>query len=494
MAKWEQLIAARERKHLSQAEAAERINVGLVTYQRWEAGKRKPQPQHMRHLCEVFEALGEHKGEVLEWKVLSAGEKQFSLPPIPTISEAGMLAREAMNASFCEQVDELEVFITTHMTTHLWFLAFKDHPTYDDKRCSIRQAIKEFDSMNTNNKNYQITRRDALCSLAALPLITFGLSVPEKEVASTQYGGVLAQCAASLDACLELYKNGNASEMLLGFRCVSKYLTVLQTISKTSPHNQNEALDLATQYALLKTMLGWHCAGSAATIWYAQDAVALSNETGDLTLQLSAYSKLAWAYFYEKKYSQALVPALKADALLQQYERSANGKPLLPCIQGGISSTLALMQVKNGQSCDSALGKALARDPGDNVYRFMDFTRSSMLLEAGWTYCYQDNQAKAMEVLEKRVDPETFTPRMRQSEMGRIETISIMALSSLKTTKRDLDKTIHLWKASIEGSKTLQSEYSFNIALATYELMEVVWPGEKRIADLRTHMVHWQPT
>jgi transcriptional regulator with XRE-family HTH domain len=54
MTKWDQLIAAREQMHLSQLEAAERLQVGLVTYQRWEAGRRKPQPQHMRRLSGFF--------------------------------------------------------------------------------------------------------------------------------------------------------------------------------------------------------------------------------------------------------------------------------------------------------------------------------------------------------------------------------------------------------------------------------------------------------
>ncbi len=490
MTKWEQLVVARERKHLSQAEAAERINVGLVTYQRWELGKRKPQPQHMRHLCELFESLLEQHEEALAWEMPSP-EKQPSSPSLLMASTAGILNREVCGTASSEQIDEPEAFIAAHMTTSLWSLAFKDHPTCNDKRSSIRQAIKEFDSMNINNKNYQITRREALCSLATLPIITFGLTIPGKEIASALYGSVLAQCAASLDACWELYKNGNAGEMLLGFRCASKYLATLRTISNTSAPHQKEAINLAAQYALLKTMLGWHCAGSAATVQYAQDAVTLSKETGDISLQLSACSKLAWAYFYEKKYSLALAPAQEAEAILQQYYRLSNAEPLRPCIQGGVYSTLALMQVKNGQLCDIALGKATERDPGNDVYAYLDFTRSSMLLEAGWVYYYQDNQAKAMGVLEKRVDPDTFSPRIRQSEMGRVETMNIMALSSLKTKDRDLEKTIHFWRAAVEGSKALRSEYFFNIALTTYEHMGVVWPGEPRIAELRDHIVHW---
>jgi hypothetical protein len=80
-----------------------------------------------------------------------------------------------------------------------------------------------------------------------------------------------------------------------------------------------EALDLAARYALVKTLLGWICVGPTATIQYAKEAVALSNETGDISLQLSALSKLAWAYFYTKNYKPALTIANQAETLLQSY-------------------------------------------------------------------------------------------------------------------------------------------------------------------------------
>lgn len=484
MAKWEQLVVARERKHLSQAEAAERINVGLVTYQRWELGKRKPQPQHMRHLCELFESLLEQHERVASQETFS--DWSLSTPFTENSRE------ETPVVLLVEETDKPQTFITAHMTTHLWSLAFKDHPTCNNKRSSIRQAIKDFDSMNTQNKNYQITRREALCSLATLPMITLGLTTPGKIIPSAQYGNALAQCTASVEACWELYQSGNSHDLSLAFETTSTYLSVLQTIIKNSPHYRKEALDLAARYALLKTVLGWHCANPTVAVQYARDAVAFSQETSDVSLQLSAYNKLAWAYFYDKKYAPALTTAQEAEALLLQSHRLSHTEPVRPCIRGGIYSTLSLMQVKNGKSPDTAIGKATEADPGDEVHAFLDFTNSTMLLEAGWVYYYSGNQPKVMEILSKRIDSETLIPKIIQSEMGRIETINIMARSSLKTPNRDREKTIHFWTTAMEGARALRSDFYFQEALATYELLEVVWPGEQRIADLRDHIMHWE--
>lgn len=287
MAKWEQLIAARECRHLSQFEAAEQVNVGIGTYQRWESGKSKPQPQHMRQPYEVFGSMLDHPDAI--------GLHETIPNPPPSVEKMPIVVSK-------EEIDELQAFTAANMTTRLWSLAFKEHPTRDHKRDVIRQAIKDFDTMNTGNKNYQITRREALYSLAALPLITFDLATPGKAVQPTQYGSVLAQCTASFEACWQLYQDGAS----LAFKSVSKYLSVLQTIMRDSSHYRKEATDLAARYALLKTLLGWICVNPTETLQYAKNALALCKETGDISLQLSAYSKLAWGYFYDKQYAPAL--------------------------------------------------------------------------------------------------------------------------------------------------------------------------------------------
>lgn len=491
MDKWELLIAARERLHLSQAEAAERLDVGLATYQRWELGKQKPQPRHMRTLGEIFDPRlvcdeqeawpGEQLVHAHAGAVTGAYSSEFC-----GVFPSSLLVRVADR--------ELHILLASHLTAHLWSLTLGTHTTCEEKRVALRRVIEEFDCMNTQDKDYQITRREAIGTMATLPLITFGLALPGKEeITATRHTELLAQCTASMEACWELHQHGDASELLLGFQCTSRYLAVLQRISRVSTQHRKEALRLATQYAILKTFFGWHCAGATATVQYAQEAVALSRETGVLSLQLSAYHKLAWAYLFARMYPQALATAQEAQTLLERFDRQPRGEPIPTGIRGGTASALAMTQARNGLPFEQALARSMERDPGTEVHAYLPFTRSSMLLEAGWVYCCQDDHTKTIEVLGQRLDLETFAPRMPGvSEVGRVETINLLALSSLKAKDRDLERTIHFWQTAVGEAKALHSDMLFTLASTTYEHMTVIWPGEARVRDLRDHLVRWE--
>jgi transcriptional regulator with XRE-family HTH domain len=482
MGKWEALIAARDRQHFSQAEAAKRLGVGLATYQRWELGKRRPQPQHLRNLCELFDLRSDDEPGTCSDAEMTADE--------PYEGHHGSLPQTLLAKR--EKDWALPALLATRLTAHLWSLALGAHATGEEKRAAIRRAIEESDSMHSNDTHYQITRREAMGTLATLPLITFGLALPGREVATARVGELLAYSAASLEACWELYDRGEANELLLGFQCASRYLAVLTSIGQASPQQRQEALRLATQYALLKTLLSRHCTGIAATTQYAREAIALSQETGDLPLQLSAFTKLTWTYLYEKDDRQALIAAQDAQAALERFEQQQSGEPLPPCIRGSVYSALALAQARNRLPSDRALAMAMERDPGSEVHAYMDFTRTSMLLEAGWVYCAQDHYARAMEILERRVDPQTFLPRMAGvSEIGRVETLNLMAFSASHAQDRDLEHTLHFWQAAAKGAKTLRSDTLFAQARTTYEHLAAVWPGEPRVRNLRDHLVHW---
>lgn len=485
MDRWEQLIAAREHLHLSQAEAAKRLNVGLETYQHWELGKRRPQPKRMRALCELFDIQ----------PVFSRQDNQPGEHVVRAHREASSIRRPgsfSRDLLVQKEIREVPALLTTHLTAYLWSLALRKHATCGEKQAAIRRAIQECDRMYTNDRNYQIARRKTMGTLATLPLVTLGLALPGKEIATTRYGKALAQCTVSLEACWDLFERGGASELLLGFQCVSRYLAALRGICQSSTRYQEEALRLAACYALLKTFFGWECAGAPATIQYAREAVSLSKESADFSLQLSAYSKLAWSYTFARHDRPALAAAQEALAVLEQAEQQSGERAVPASIRGGTYSTLAMAQARNGLSSDIALAKAMEHDPGTEVYAYQDFTRSTMLLEAGWTYCYQGNHAKTIEVLEQRLDLETFAPRIPQSEVGRVRTMNILALSSLKAKDRDLERTIHFWIAAVEGARALQSNICFSTAFTTYEHMSIIWPGEARVRELRDHLVHWE--
>jgi transcriptional regulator with XRE-family HTH domain len=494
------LRAARRYLDLSQLEAAEQLHISAITYQRWEQGKAKPQPYHRRQIRKVFgkafQALGLTIEPVVEEEeILVSSERNYAgshlAPALPLLSAPSPSPTDAALSDALVQSSEPVDLIKSHLIPYLWHLAHLPHLTIDERRGAIRQAIEDFDTMNATNKNYRITRREALCSLATLPMITLGLTIPGSTVQPAQYGQALAQCAASFEACWALYRSNEAGDVALAFKSVSKYLPELETIARNSSQYRQEALDLATRYALLQTLIGWTHVGPTETMQYARHAVDLSRETGDISLQLSAYIKLAWGYFYLKQDPLALTTMQKAEALLQQYLRHPNAQSLHPVVQSTTYSSLALMQARNGRSPDLALGKVSEVDPGEEPFAVMNAKRSTLLLEAGWAYCCYGDQIKAMQILEQRVDPETLAPKIAQSEMGRVETINVMALSSLRAKDRDMEKTIHLWTAGIEGARARGDEQRFLEAVTIYELMDVVWPAEPRIKDLRDLIVHW---
>jgi len=487
MRRWHELIEARLHMQISQAEAAEHVGVEVATYQRWEWGKRMPQPRHMREVCAFFDI-----------QPICNEKKARPVPrPVPSPAEAPLATlfptRVGGYLAALERERDIPVLHATRMLTNLWPLVRSTNVSSETKRTAIRRTIEEYDRMNWNSNNNQLTRREAMRRLATLPLVTLGLTLPSVEVAPARYRDVLAHSPAGLEACWELYEHGGASELLLGFQCASHYQKVLEGIGKMSSLYQAEALHMAAQYALLKTIFGLHRAQSPATIQYAQEALALSTETGDLALQLSAYSKLAWVHLYGGSDRQALVAAEAGQAMLERSERQPQGEALPASIRGGVYSTLAMVQTRNAQPSGQALAKAMERDPGTEIHAYLDFTRTSMLLEAGYTLYHQNNHQQAREMLEKRVDPETLESRMPLvTEAGRMETVNLLALLSMEAKNRDLERAVHYWQAVVEGARALHSEYLFAQAATTYEHLAVVWSDEARVRELRSLLAHWE--
>jgi hypothetical protein len=55
---------------------------------------------------------------------------------------------------------------------------------------------------------------------------------------------------------------------------------------------------------------------------------------------------------------------------------------------------------------------------------------------------------------------------------------------------RDMEWCIDHWIESVKGAKLLQSQKCINQAVQIYTAMCAVWPGEKRVKDLREYIVY----
>jgi hypothetical protein len=121
----------------------------------------------------------------------------------------------------------------------------------------------------------------------------------------------------------------------------------------------------------------------------------------------------------------------------------------------------------------------------------MDYDYSEIALTWGLAHARTGHPEEALNSFAEIVDLTTLATRMPVSERVRVEFLNHMALAAVKSASKDREQTVKYWQAGMEGAKTLQSEQRFSEALTTYEVMEGVWSGDRRITDLRELVVHW---
>src|SRR5579864_1911876 len=143
------LIAAREEAGLSQEALAEKIDANRVTISNWENGLTEPYPHFKGKLKTLF------GGD------LSTLLRVFEESPE---DEKGPLSLWQHPPSFALH------FIVTSPTRHFWQIAHTDYDDPDEMSADIQAAIKDM-HMTTGD---DITRREALCELASIPLFALG--------------------------------------------------------------------------------------------------------------------------------------------------------------------------------------------------------------------------------------------------------------------------------------------------------------------------------
>jgi len=172
------LREAREAADLSQAELATLIGAEQKAVSAWETGAQRPQPGHRRRVREQLnnndpelfrnfegdrDETGAHTTEPLALEVLPDSASAPPQAPVPSESRL-----------WVPSVPTLQDFIASNMAYHLQHIAHTDYATPDAMTNAVRAAMKEFDMKNMGDTTYQITRREAMCDLAILPMMALG--------------------------------------------------------------------------------------------------------------------------------------------------------------------------------------------------------------------------------------------------------------------------------------------------------------------------------
>ena len=466
------LIAARERMHWTQQQAALKLNVGVNSVIRWERGHVKPFGCNIQRLCEVYQTTPSQLG-------LDDEPWADKMPPLSAAPLAGPTLQQRAGQD-----------IMLRFLNSIWSWP-RRNTRYRGLQMRILQITEGMDTMENNTTQGSISRRDALQQLAMLPfaLLGFGeiaqnLNYPAEEV--------LPVCAAAIAACWELSRGSDAQDVQLAFEGVTSYLPALKAIVQHDSSHRKPAAGLVGQSYLLQTILGWHKESLDKALGYAHSALIYGKEADDLPLQIAVYGQLSWLHYYARHEKQALEATEQATALLNSSKTS-----LPPKLISGVYSTLAIRQAIQRQSQQAITSLRLAHEhffssaDDDSQFIYIDHDRASLIFEDGVAHMQLGLQKQALDSLEQIIDPSTLASRVPIAQRARIEVLNNQALALLKSPQKDMVQTIKVWTAAIEEAKTLQSEQRFNEALRVYDIMETIWSGDKRVDTLRDMTTHW---
>ncbi len=293
MARNEKLKQARLQKKWTLERASEKVGVHISTYNKWELGKQEPHLTTLELVCEAFGATAEDLGFYASVHV-----KQ-PLPELYTISNPNLFDENVTQENEAMLYDTLEVKILSQILT--WKL---QHDQYTFLQADVQREIRRFDSMVHFQQSHevQISRRQALHTIAKLPVGMFGL-IALDNIKHLPTEEILSSCAAGLVACKALYNSG---EVEVVSQTLTKYLSMLAPLSTYSLPYQKQAANIIGQTYLLMTLIADHRRDYTMMELCCVEAQKYAQLAEDVNLEAATLLRLAVKYDYESRWRKTL--------------------------------------------------------------------------------------------------------------------------------------------------------------------------------------------
>jgi transcriptional regulator with XRE-family HTH domain len=441
------LIEARERRGWSQEALAERCNVDVATIRRWEHGEASPRGCNKWKLMEALGVSSEDE--------LGLGHKVAD-SPAPALSS-----------------------LTRHSgVARIVMMVFSGGEGILDLQWAIRKSLEGL--------TMDISRRDALYTLAALPLAALSTMNIEKSADE-----ILRRSAAGIAACEQLSR-GTGTDMREASKTLVDYLPPLKVIAKSSPSSKYRmmAATLITQIFIRKAVLATHLVGTKQAVSYARQAAEYAEASNNGALLISALVWHAWALFSDGQMKSAMEVALQA----KNETEHADGLSALTC--SSVHAVAAKYQALNGSKYkdDALKTMSQARDDFNTAGKYndksmyLDHSEDVLTLVDGMVHYYSGNPTAAYDVFSKVIDPDSLKPLIEfSSERLKIEAINDLTLASLKLPgpKKDKERSMKLWKAGLQGAIDLRSEQRLNEVVIAHHIMEALWEDDPEVMELR---------
>jgi tetratricopeptide (TPR) repeat protein len=358
---------------------------------------------------------------------------------------------------------------------------------FDALQAVLHQEILMFDAIAPENHDavHTLTRRQALVTLAALPLTIASSGVGTLgAAAATEF--FLSRCAASLTACWHLLRG---SDLPTIESTLSGYVLALEGAAQRESAHQAAAARLASQAHRISGIIALHRNQLRARERHCKQALHYATMASDVSSQVSALISLASTYFYGGDPAQAG----------SVYEQALTFESAMPPLQRSrVHAELAVVYGQLGREQDAVRSAELAEqlypdDPErDRSFLYAEFTAASLTLEQGLAYVAlaeqfpdRDYQRRAAAIF-ARVERATgaIVPDRIRFEIVNHQARTAVLLNDLDAFEmymgRGIDGVVLL------GSKQRQKEVQF-----AWQRAIETWPRERRLKALSERM---QPT
>lgn len=307
---------------------------------------------------------------------------------------------------------------------------------------------------------------------------------------------VIKQCATGIEVCRSLsYEQISADNMATAQSILVTYVSILQAVQymrRTAP--------LLAQIYQIRRGNAYHLEGSAATLFYGEEAVHYARIAEDATILATTLHELASVYEWPlpgllRQYRHRKSLALVEEAV--QTQETRRGVPLR--IQAWNYIGQAKFRALNGLKQDAYTSIGRANEVQGRVTDATDttlFNPVNLVRQAAIAHSYLGEQSKAVNTFLEAVDindPEV-KPTIPMSDRLHISLLSEVLYSTLRLpmAKKDKDLSVKLWKASLSKAALLRSATYYNEAANNLNTMEAIWPDDPEVNDLRDLLVPWE--
>lgn len=324
-----------------------------------------------------------------------------------------------------------------------------------------------------------LARRQALVSLAALPLAFTASGSAEIRQYETAKNLFLSRCAASITACWHLLRG---SDLSMVDQMLSTYLKPLEGIAHQQLKCQRAAAGLASQAHRICGIIALHCNQLRVRERHCKRALYYATVASDPSSQASALISLASTYFYRSDPGQAVAV----------YERACALEAEMPPLQRSrIYAELSVVYGQLNREQDAVRSAGLAEElypdepEQDPSFLYAEFTPASLTLEQGLAYVAlaeqypaRGYQRKAADVFDGLSNARTVTVPDRI----RFEIVNSQAKAAILLD--DLDAFEAYLHQGIDGAVTLGSRQRLREIRLAWEDARMKWPSERRISAL----------